>query len=319
MLRKLSGIVRKRNDHLIRQYRAKAAGEEIEKDSISTGISSLDSKGLIQKGILTVLGGDPGSGKSSWALQFLKAAAEEGYKPIGFFFEDPLALVSDRVTAQILGESAFKLRRVELDGDDIVARIDAVADGVEWLDSVRIEDTLTTHTDLLAQLEEVVTENTGLVVIDYAQAFDAEPDEKSVERVIARLAWGLNQFAKKHNIAVVLFSQLKAEVKERGNRWFENFRFKTQQEPTATSYEAVEGFRPREGDLQWSSALYQKAKQILYIFRPAAWLKKYGVSDAKDDFVQAQIAKGNYGPSDKIVELGWDGTTARIFERKKKG
>jgi replicative DNA helicase len=170
---------------------------------------------------------------------------------------------------------------------------------------------------LLEQLEEAVDESTGLVLIDYAQAFDAEPDEKSVERVIARLAWGLNQLAKKHNIAIVLFSQLKAEVKERGNRWYENFRYKKQEEATETSFEAVEGFRPRDGDLQWSSALYQRAKQIVYIFRPAAWLQAFGIQ-AKDNFVQMQIAKGNYGPNKKILEFGWSGETARIFERKKK-
>jgi replicative DNA helicase len=317
MLRKLSDIVRKRNNHLIKQYKAKEAGEEIESDSISTGLLLLDSKGLLQKGILTVLGGDPGVGKTAWAIQFLKAAAEEGYRPIGFFFEDPLPLLSDRVTSQAIGESAFKLRRLELVDDDIANRLSNVASGVEWLDSVSVEDTLTTHTDLLVQLEEAVDETTGLVVIDYAQAFDAEPDEKSVERVIARLAWGLSQFAKKHNIAIVLFSQLKAEINDRGNRWFENFRFKTQQEPTETSWEAVEGFRPRDGDLQWSSALRQRAKQIVYIFRPAMWLQAFGVL-AKDDFVQIQIAKGNYGPNKNILQFGWNGETARIFERKKK-
>ena len=315
MLRQLSEVVRERNEELALLYEKKEAGEDVELQYISTGLSSLDKLGLLEKGILTIIGGDPGVGKSAWAVKLLEAASKQGFSPQGYFFEDPMKFVADRITSKAIGESAFKLRRIELDDDDIPARLRSVADGLSWLSDVSIEDTLTSSTNLLELLDAEVTEETGLVVIDYAQAFDAEDNEKSVERVIARLAWGLNQLAKSKNVAVVLFSQLKTEVRDRGNKWYENYRWKTGQEADAESPEAIEGFRPRSGDLQWSSALMQRAKQILYLFRPGAWLRSFGVN-AKDDEVQVQIDKGNYGPNKQIVRFKWDGAICKISEWK---
>lgn len=316
-LRKLSDVVRERNEGLALLYDDREAGKDVELQYIPTGLSSLDKLGLLEKGILTIVGGDPGVGKTAWAIQFLKSAADAGYNPFGFFFEDPIPFISDRITSQAIGESAYKLRRIELAGNDISDRVRSVADRLDWLQYVTIEDTLTSSTDVLTVLDERTDESTGLVVIDYAQAFDAEQDEKSVERVIARLAWGLNQLAKKKSIAIVLFSQLKTEVRERGNKWYENYRWKTGQDADETSAEAVEGFRPRSGDLQWSSALYQRAKQILYLFRPGHWLRTFGVN-AKDDKVQVQIDKGNYGPNKEIVEFEWNGALAMISEKQRK-
>ncbi len=317
-MRILSDIVRERNEKLADLYERTEAGEDVELQYISTGLPSLDALGLIEKGILTVIGGEPGVGKTAWAIKILESAARQGFRPQGHFFEDPIQLLSDRITAKAIGLNAFNLRRLTLTDSDIPARLRSVADGLEWLASVHVNDTLTSSTDLLETLEETVTEETGLLVIDYAQAFDAEQDEKSVERVIARLAWGLNQLAKRKNIAVVLFSQLKAEVRERGNKWYQNYMFKAGQEATETSVEAVEGFRPRSGDLQWSSALTQRAKQIIYLFRPGAWLRSFGVN-AKDDRVQVQIDKGNFGPNKEIVEFLWDGALCKISEKKGKG
>ncbi len=313
----LSEAIQERNEELARLYEEKEAGREVELQYIPTGLPSLDGMGLLEKGILTIVGGDPGVGKTAWAIQFLKAASEEGYNPIGFFYEDPIKFISDRITSAAIGESAYKLRRIQLPDDNISARLRTVHKCLDWATHVSFEDVLEDTGKLLEQLDAEINEATGLVVIDYAQAFDAEKDERSVERVIARLAWGLNQMAKEKNIAIVLFSQLKTEVRERGNKWYENYRYKSQSEAGETSWEAVEGFRPRSGDLQWSSALYQRAKQIIYLFRPAAWLNSFGVQ-AKDDFVQVQIDKGNYGPNKKILQFEWNGSTASISEKKVK-
>lgn len=316
-MKKLSDIVTSRNELLARLYEDKMAGKEIELQYIPTGLSALDKLGLLEKGVLTIIGGTPGAGKTAWAVQLLKAAAECGYSPMGFFFEDPLEFLADRITSAAIGESAFQLRRLTLLDDDIPERLRLVTKALPWLQYVSIDDALIDTKQLVKKLFDTVTEDTGLVVIDYAQAFDAEDDERSVERVIARLAWSLNQLAKARKVAVVLFSQLKAEVRDRGNKWFENTRFKTGAEPGPTSYEYVEGFRPRSGDLQWSSALTQRAKQIIYLFRPGELLRSFGVA-AKDTIVQVQIDKGNFGPNKEIVEFIWHGPTGSITEKKGK-
>lgn len=284
---------------------------------IPTGLPSLDAAGLLERGILTIVGGDPGAGKTAWNLMFLKSAAEWGYSPISFFFEDPLHFIADRITARSMGESAFKLRRIQLPGLDIQSRLGRVGESEDWTQHVLVNDDFKNSGQLLDWLDSNVTEATGLVTVDYAQAFDSEDNEKSVERVIARLAWGLNQLAKKKNVAVVLFSQLKTDVKDRGKKWYDNWRWNNKRDPGEADQDAVEGYRPISGDLQWSSALTQRAKQIIFIFRPGAWLCAHGV-DAKDNHVDCVIAKGNYGPSNDFIRFGWDGPQTRIYEREKR-
>lgn len=77
--------------------------------------------------------------------------------------------------------------------------------------------------------------------------------------------------------------------------------------------EAVEGFRPGAGDLQWSTALWQRAKQGLFLFRPGSWMRSLG-ADCRDDIMEVSIGKGNFGPTNEILRLGWDGPQARIFD-----
>lgn len=149
------------------------------------------------------------------------------------------------------------------------------------------------------------------MVVDYAQAFDAEADERSVERVVARLAWRLNELAKRTGAAVVLLSQVAKEVLQRGRRWYEGWLFHHRGEPPTA--EAVEGFRPGAGDLQWSTKLWQAAKQGLFLFRPNSWMRSLG-ADVRDDVMEVSIGKGNFGPTNEILRLGWDGPQARIFD-----
>lgn len=310
---KLSKIVEDRNAELAFQYQQLAAGEEVDLGFISTGIPELDTAGLLERGILTGFAAHPGDGKSAVATHLLRAAALAGFNPIGFFFEDPGKFLSDRLTSQELNESAFHLRRLDIKDTNIARRLAAATERVnDWAEHVEIIDEMLPTGELIDYLNSTATEDTGLVVVDYAQAFDSEADEKSVERVIARLAWGLNQTAKHKNIATVLFNQVKREVQERGHRRLENFRFKNGRDPTETDLEAVEGYRPLgTNDAQWSTAIGQRCKQWVDIFRPGNWLRTHGVN-AKDDRMDFTIQKGNYGPAKGGISCHWDGPTARI-------
>lgn len=280
---------------------------------VPTGISRLDAAGLLEPEILTAVGAHAGDGKSAFALQLLEGAARAGHSAIGFFLEDPARLVADRELARVLGVSAFKMRRLALDesADSFRARLRSATEDATWARRVVVSDALV-ETDLLFdQIAAWWTSSTKLVVVDYAQAFDAEADEKSVERVVARLAWRLNELAKRTGAAVVLMSQVKREVLDRGRRWFDSWRWKNPGE--RVNPEAVEGFRPLAGDMQWSTALWQRCKQGLFLFRPGSWIRSLG-GEAKDDTMEISIAKGNFGPTNEILRLGWDGPRARIFD-----
>lgn len=300
---------------LATQYAAKDRGDSVLLN-IPTGISRLDGAGLLEPDILTAVAAHAGDGKSAFALQLLEGAARAGHHGIGFFLEDPARLVADRELARSLGVSAFKLRRLNVGGDSIAPRLRAAVRDAEWARNVTVSDSLVPTDVLFEQIQKwIVPGRTRLVVVDYAQAFDAEHDEKSVERVVARLSWRANELAKRYGLSFVLMSQVRREVLDRGRRWYENWRWKNQ--GADLTPEAVEGFRPLTGDLQWSSAISQRAKQILSLFRPGNWMRSLG-ADCKDDTMEISIVKGNFGPSNELIRLGWDGPQTRIFDPRER-
>jgi replicative DNA helicase len=316
--KRLSDIVEDRNTELTSKYELLNTTGEVEADYISTGLATLDSLGMVERGILTAVAGHTGDGKTAFSMQLIESAAKQHYKPIACFFEDPGKFVSDRLTAVELGESAFNLRKLGIEDENIGRRLRAATDKInDWASRVNVIDELVPASELIDYFNTVVVEETGLISIDYAQAFDSEQDEKSVERVVARLAWGCNQLAKTRNVAVVLYSQVKTEVLARGKRQYDNWCYQNKREPNPSDFAAVEGYRPLNGDMQWSTALGQRCKQSIMIFRPGNWLKTHGIA-AKDDVMHAMADKGNYSPAKQIKVLGFDGPRARIYERSGK-
>lgn len=311
-----------RKEQLKKQYTLRDEGKA-PMVHVPTGLSKLDDVGLFEPGILTVGVAHPGDGKSAFALQVAEGAARAGIDVQCYFMEDPRKMVSDRVIAPIIGESAFALRRLKLEASasDIGKRLDAVVDDISWAKRIIVDDVFHETAELIELIEERWTRRTRLIIIDYLQAFDAEDDEKSVERVLARLTWKMNQSAMKRDAAYFALAQPKTrEVEDRGRRWFEACRWKARSknddkeiEPTL---EWVEGFRPLAGDIQWATgATKQRSRQMLSIFRPHAWMRMMGLNFV-DDRSEVQLCKGNYGPNNQKMVFYWDGPTGRLIDKK---
>lgn len=68
------------------------------RDQISTGISALDTQlgGGMERGTSTMIGGPPGTGKSSLAAQFVSAALARGDKAAMFIFEESTNILLNR-------------------------------------------------------------------------------------------------------------------------------------------------------------------------------------------------------------------------------
>lgn len=279
-----------------------------------TGLRRLDDAGLLELGVCTVVLGHEGDGKSALGLQLLEGCSRAGYDCQAYWPEDPRRFVADRIIAQSLGESASKLRRLKIEDGKISvpARIAAAKLETEfWARRVVVDDTRLESGALVSLIKKRLTPNTRLVLVDYAQVLTSESDEKSVERVITRVVWDLNEIAKAANITVVLLSQVRTKVKERGRDVFDRWRNRTQG-PIVES--AVEGYRPLAGDGQWApGALGQKAKAVLSWFRPKLWMNMHG-ADAQDDKAELMILKSNYGPSMTTLTLRWHGPTTRITD-----
>jgi replicative DNA helicase len=303
-----------RGEELSEQYVSAAKGN-VPTLHCPTGLRRLDDAGLLELGVCTVVLGHEGDGKSALGLQFLEGCAVAGYDCQAYWPEDPRRFIVDRVLSPRLGESASKLRRLKIEGVDVPERIKAaVRECEEWAKRVVVDDRRLESHNLIKTIEARITPNTRLVLVDYAQVLTSEQDEKSVERVITRVVWELNEIAKKHNITVVLLSQVRTTVKERGRATFDRWRYKNNGEITT---DAVEGYRPLAGDGQWApGALGQKARAVLSWFRPSQWMKMHG-ADVKDDRGELLILKSNYGPAMETLTLAWNGPTTRITDLRK--
>lgn len=280
-----------------------------------TGIRRLDDAGLLELGVATIVLGHEGDGKSALGLQFLEGCARGGFDALGFWPEDPRRFVADRVYAPIIGESATKLRRARVDDPGSIPERLKVArrNNEDWTKRIGVCDRRLTPESAIAELRRRWTKVTRLAVFDYAQVFGDEGDD-GFSSELSGFIWNTNEFAKDVNGAVVILSQVRGKVKERGRKLFDDWKWnhKTEQ-PTAS---AVEGYRPLSGDAAWApGAMGQKARSILSWFRPNSWLREHGAS-VPDNVAEALVIKNNYGESKQLVRLSWDGPTTRISDPK---
>lgn len=294
---------------------------------VDCGIEEVAAAGIPERGVLTVIAAHAGHGKSSIAAAFLEGAARQGYGCLGFFFEDPAEMLADRTFSKYLKSSATDLRQlktvspkhgrlVSADEMDIVLNkiIDVAA---VWTRNVRMFSNKMNEEELFEKLDRWVDENAALIVVDYAQIFTSEDGGSGGrEQVIDRLATRLNKFAIKHNVAVILLSQVNTnKVMERGQQGLKSWRFHNRDgEPDRT---AIEGFVPMTGDLMWApGALSQRARAVIFAFRPGAIYKELKVQKP-DDTLELVFGKNNYGPTPPTVVLRWHGLTTSISSIKK--
>ena len=318
-MKTLFDVIESTNSSLVDDYERRAEGEIVTSNT-TTGITSVDETGMGERGILTIIQAQAGEGKSTWARLLLESAVKyAGLDCIFYPFEDPEYQIGLAYTASEMGVGSWDLRRGAVTGN-VIERIGASTDSLRWAERVSVETAKVPHDVMLRQLDLAFAANPKLrfAVVDYLQAFDAEDDEKSVERVVARVTWGLAELAKKYNATVYAFSQVKADVRSRGKAIFDGYvkhaQFKgIELEP---SEELVVGFRPGRGDGQWSTALYHYAKDIRSWWRPNNWLREMGFTGVKDNYGLLELTKANFVPADlKPVRLAWNGG---ISEWKKK-
>lgn len=281
-----------------------------------TGLKRLDDAGLLELGVATIVLGHEGDGKSALGLQFLEGCSRAGFGALGFWPEDPRRFVADRVFSPVLGESASRIRRGRIDDPATVpARLRAAKTEVgPWAKRIGVTDKRMTSSEIISTMKRRWTTNHRLAVIDYAQVLSAEQDEKSVERVITRLVWDSNEFAKEHSAAVVILSQVRRERKLEGQMRFNEWLKRNWGKPPTA--DAVEGYRPMSGDGQWApNSLGQKARSVLSWFRPNSWLREHGAS-IEDNVAEAMLLKNNYGIAKEVIRLRWHGPTTRISDPK---
>ncbi len=274
-----------------------------------TGLAGFDKRfGGLEIGILTLVVGHTGDGKTSFMLQLAKGAAMAGFGVLVFLLEDPSEKIADRLLAGMMGESANRLARLQV---DMGPRGEAAYRALAWSTRVDIREGYVTGAevlDIVSKTTEVNGAPLGLVIVDYAQGL--QDDDGRMEQVCATVARSLNIVSRTKRISAVFGSQVKSEVFDRGrSRWEYSIR-KTGDFKDGD----VGGFRPGKGDVMWSRRMEQYSKAVWDLFRPGRWRRELGDSTAKDDTFEVNVSKANYSAEGMEV-FAWDGASCTITDR----
>lgn len=304
----LNQVLRDRVDQLNRDRLRVLCGEDVH-THVPTGLKAFDTRfGGLEIGILTLVVGHTGDGKTSFMLQLAKGAAEAGFGVLLFLLEDPSEKIADRLLAGMMGESANKLGRLQV---DMGARGEAAYKALSWSHRVDIREGYVTGAEVLDIVSKTTDVNgapLGLVVVDYAQGL--QDDDGRMEQICASVARSLNIVARTKRIACVFGSQVKSEVFERGRSRWEYAMRKTGEAKSGD----VGGFRPGKGDVMWARRMEQYAKACWYLFRPGRWRRELGDSAANDNTMEVNVGKANYSPEGLEV-FEWQGSSCTISDR----
>lgn len=274
---------------------------------IPTRLKKWDANGGVTRGVLTVLGGVDGQGKSFVKKHLATSAAECNLRTAMIDFEDPQDKTMDREIASRTHIDSRKLGLATFDPMDLDRIFASLAEVKRWGDKISYHAGLVGVEEIMGALE-AMEPKPDLVLLDYAQALP-DDDGEGLERTIARLAWWANSYAQRHNCGFVVFSQVKPEVSGRGHAAFWAAR---KRDPDSWD---VSGFYPGPGtqDLAWSSAFGQRGRAVGYIVRPGFYERALGKPGALDNRLDIRWAKVTFGNSG-MMNLGFDGPSGRIFD-----
>jgi hypothetical protein len=274
-----------------------ARGEPMPK-GLPTGFKLWDKNGGLKRGVIHLIAGDSGEGKSFVKSHIIEAAAKAGHRVDVFDLEDPARETADRTLAKV---SNLEIR--EIQGKVTQAQVNRLAQAADlpWADLVNVYDELDSADQMLEVMEESDAE---LTILEYLQLVPEGPD--GMEATLRRLARAAQKQVKRTNGTCLAFSQVKAEVSGRGRAWFTK--------NAGRGYpEAIQGTQPGPGkaDIAWCGAWGERAKSVTYIWRPGRWGQHYGF-DVEDDRLHLIQSKSSFGREGSII-VGFDAAHGRLF------
>ncbi len=314
---KYSSILKQRLEDIENEHLAIKRGEDPHA-TIPTGLKEFDKRGGHKRKLLTLYGAATGEGKSIWKLHLMRAAAQAGYSVFVLDFEDPAGLTADREFSNATGINSVKMASGDLTDKEVMQIGVAAGEAEGWADNIEVVNGVKDADEALELLQENVAD---LNLIDYLSALPHGKHGR--ERAISDFCWGITKVAQESNVAVVAFAQLVAEVSERGMRMYEMQRrsdnFKGA-DGGATKLPYIGGFRGFDNnDLAWCKDAGKTAKELGFMFRPGRYYKRLDPkTTVKDDIMEFNFPKRNFGAEGSIV-VGFEGSTARLFDLKKGG
>jgi replicative DNA helicase len=247
----IADLIAKEARQAISDAEARAAGRMVY-SGVPTGIIEIDTRvGGTPIGIMTLVIGRPGNGKSTIAMQFSNAAREIAQMPsLLASYEDSGQSFGQRGLAQESGIGTDIIRARKLHADDLITISAAWAASSDRQESLISASGMSVEA-LLRRLrrENIRRRQRGLnpyrqLQVDYIQAMPMPEWARSRDDGIGYISGQLKTAAVKEEMSVVVYCQLNREVEKRDDH------------------------RPRLSDIRECGALEQDGKFVLGLYRP---------------------------------------------------
>ncbi len=242
---------------------------------VPTGLTDLDrmTSGL-QKSDLIIVGGRPGTGKTSLGLNISVNAASTGIGVAIFSLEMSRAQLSMRMVCSEARVDSARVRSGFLRDADF-PKLVAASGRLRQL-PIFIDDTAAISAlELRAKMRRLVrdrSKNIGLCVVDYLQLMRGSPDAGNREQEVAGISRSLKSLAKDIDCPVLALAQLSRKLEDRADK------------------------RPMMSDLRESGGQEADADLILFVYRDSL----YNKNSNQKGVAEIGIGKARNGPTGSV-------------------
>lgn len=254
---------------------------------VPTGFTGLDNllAGL-QKSDLVILAARPSVGKTSFALDIMRAVALRTRQPVGFFsLEMSKEQLVDRLICAEAGVDLWKLRngRLSEHADDfprIGEALGKLSEAPIYIDDSPLANIMTVRTKARRLQSE---HGLSLIVVDYLQLMEARKATDNRVQEVAEISRGLKQIARELQVPVLALAQLSRAVEN--------------EKPAI----------PKLAHLRDSGSIEQDADVVMFLYRKAAD-RNYQIEELTPEernSAEVHVAKHRNGPTG-MVKLFWD-------------
>lgn len=255
---------------------------------VPTGFNGLDNllAGL-QKSDLVILAARPSVGKTSFALDIMRAVAIRTKQPVGFFsLEMSKEQLVDRLICAEAGVDLWKLRngRLSEHADDfprIGEALGKLSEAPIYIDDSPAANIMTVRTKARRLQSE---HGLSLIVVDYLQLMEARKQTDNRVQEVAEISRGLKQIARELQVPVLALAQLSRAVEN--------------EKPAI----------PKLAHLRDSGSIEQDADVVMFLYRKAAD-RNYQIDELTPEertSAEVHVAKHRNGPTG-MVKLFFDG------------
>jgi replicative DNA helicase len=241
--------------------------------NVDTGISILDLHyGGLQPGVVTILAGRPGMGKSALMRCITLNVALSGKRVLAFELEDTRKHAAKRNLARVGQLDAADLNMGIVPQDkarDLIEAINKCSNKPLWVD-----DSPGLTTEEISAKAFAFRETHGLDFIAIDHLLEVGDKGEEYQRITTAMS-KLRNLAKQLNIPILLVTQLNRKVEDRSDK------------------------RPQLADLRQSGKIEEAARSIWFLYRDAYYTK-----DWDDKRLELIIAKSSHGRLGKVRLFG---------------